>query len=137
MAKQLRDPGTRGERAVYGFALYFGTILLFGVFYAWALIPDSVLNAIGITYYPQKYWSVALFVYILVGFVFFLFVYNFMNLMKMPPLNSVNTVEDEHTHYQSTDEEVCPDDIRAGSLPKLRDIPLSKVCEMLYLDDSG
>ena len=44
---------------------------------------------------------------------------------------------DEHTHYQSTDEEVCPDDIRAGSLPKLRDIPLSKVCEMLYLDDSG
>ena len=43
---------------------------------------------------------------------------------------------DEHTHYQSADEEVCPQDVRGGSLPNLRDIPLSEVCEMLYLDDT-
>ena len=43
---------------------------------------------------------------------------------------------DEHTHYQSADEEVCPQDVRGGSLPKLRDIPLTKVCEMLYLNDT-
>ena len=42
---------------------------------------------------PYRYWSVAIFLYILVGFVFYLLVYNSMNLMMVPPLNSVNTIE--------------------------------------------
>ena len=48
------DPGPRGERAVYGFALYLGTYALLCLYVVWALLPEPWLHAIGLTYYPQK-----------------------------------------------------------------------------------
>lgn len=45
--------------AVYGFIGWVLTLLAFFTYLLWAIIPDSLLESYGITYYPDKYWALA------------------------------------------------------------------------------
>ena len=36
-----------------------GTHLCYAVFLLWAYLPEHVLHDLGVTYYPSKYWAVA------------------------------------------------------------------------------
>ena len=115
--------------------------------------------------YLCRYWSIAIFVYALVCVVFMILGYNLLNLMIVPPLHSVHTIQgkdcagyththththarththtltsltcltDEHTVYQTEEEALTAAGIRGGSLPPLRDIPIEQVCRTLYLSN--
>ena len=39
----------------YGFVALSLTYLLFVVYLAWALLPDTALEALGVAYYPSRY----------------------------------------------------------------------------------
>jgi hypothetical protein len=42
------------------FLTWLGSFVLFAAYLAWALIPDSLLHRWGITYYPSKYYAIAI-----------------------------------------------------------------------------
>ncbi|KAI1727972.1 PXA domain-containing protein [Ditylenchus destructor] len=52
------SPNPHPGRGVYGFALYLFSWILFLAYLLWALLPQSVLNFLHLTYLPSKYWAV-------------------------------------------------------------------------------
>ncbi|XP_012555156.2 phosphatidylinositol N-acetylglucosaminyltransferase subunit P isoform X1 [Hydra vulgaris] len=51
-------PWPTPSRAIYGFVLYVLTYVIFGFYIIWALLPDSCLNYIGLTYLPSRHWVI-------------------------------------------------------------------------------
>ena len=45
---------------VYGFLGWITSSTFYVVFLVWAFTPDFILQWYGITYYPSKYWAIAL-----------------------------------------------------------------------------
>ncbi|KAJ9600089.1 hypothetical protein L9F63_009600 [Diploptera punctata] len=117
------------SRAVYGFMLYLGCYSAFTLFFVWAVIPDSFLHSIGLTYWPQKYWAVAIPIYIGLAIALFaVVIYPAMNLSMIPPFDDLSTVTDQHA--LSLEGKLVPD----GGIPPVSDIPISQVCRHLYMD---
>lgn len=50
-------PNVRRSRVTefYGFAALTGTSVLFVIYHIWALTPDHLLDATGVTWYPSRY----------------------------------------------------------------------------------
>ena len=58
-------PGTANVGAassveVYGFAGWIASAVAFVAFLLWAVLPESALHAMGVTYYPSKHWALAI-----------------------------------------------------------------------------
>lgn len=124
-------PAPTPSRANYGFALYLGSSCGLGLYLIWALVPDPVLHALGLTYWPQKYWALAVPIHLLVTlFLFVAFIYPAINLILIPPLNDVRIISDEFS--------ISPD---SGSntnrgIPAVSDLPIADVCKNLYLNSN-
>ncbi|XP_064643255.1 phosphatidylinositol N-acetylglucosaminyltransferase subunit P-like [Lineus longissimus] len=119
-------PSPAPERAIYGFVLYLGSIVSFGIYLVWAYIPDSWLHAIGLTYWPQKYWAIAAPTYFWVAFVFLLIFYFAYNMTITAPLNSMLTLKDQYS------KEVGTSPLPEGAVPAIGDMDISVVNQILY-----
>ena len=84
---------------IYGFVAWIGTHLCYAVFLLWAYLPEHVLHGLGVTYYPSKYWAVAVPCHLLVSLAAVYLLYWFVNMMRLPPLESFHNILDE---YRST-----------------------------------
>lgn len=117
------------ERAIYGFALYLGSYLSLAIYVVWAYIPQNWFHAIGLTYWPHKYWALAIpllsFTAILLAYVTFIII-NFVITLS---LCSINTVTDKHAVVLTSAVKKLPE----GAVPPLADIHISEVCKELYL----
>lgn len=82
--------------ALYGFVAWIATHVCYVLFLLWAYLPDRVLNNLGVTYYPDKHWALALPCHALVSFVSALTFYLTYNMMHVPPLDSLSTIVDEY-----------------------------------------
>ncbi|KAI7899846.1 PIG-P-domain-containing protein [Cokeromyces recurvatus] len=73
----------------YGFVMYLSSFVAFGIYLIWAYVPDEILHRLGITYYPSRYWALAIPIW-LMTFVWFIFI-SFMtvNLMNTAPFDSL------------------------------------------------
>ncbi|GFY07665.1 phosphatidylinositol N-acetylglucosaminyltransferase subunit P [Trichonephila clavipes] len=120
------SPAPTSTRSVYGFVLYITNYTLLLIYLIWAYIPTPWLHALGLTYWPQKYWAVAIPVYICCCILIFaLLLYPGINLMMTPDLSSIQTITDEHAR--------TPKPAVRDSIPPIYDIPISEVCHKLYL----
>ncbi|KAI9652406.1 MAG: hypothetical protein M1831_006815 [Alyxoria varia] len=69
----------------YGFVLYVGSSLVFGMFLLWSFLPRPFLHQLGLYYYPDRWWSLAVpaWLVVLVCYIYVaLACYNTGNLTK-------------------------------------------------------
>ncbi|XKL62258.1 hypothetical protein PGB90_002091 [Kerria lacca] len=120
-------PAPTPSRANYGFALYLASYTALGLYLIWTFLPDFILEQIGFTFLPQKYWSVAVPIHACVTLALVVFVfYPALNLTLVPKSNDMSIITDEWANY--TKIEVQPDGV-----PPIYDLHLKEVCETLFL----
>lgn len=82
---------------VYAFVAWIASMVVFIVFLLWAFSPRSFLHAIGITYYPSRYYAIALPAYM----IMLIFVINLgyigINLMMTLEPDDMFTIRDGQT----------------------------------------
>ncbi|VDP01610.1 unnamed protein product [Soboliphyme baturini] len=102
MAIPEHTPAPRPERGIYGFVLFL--VSCFGlVFYVvWAVCPSGYLTEFGLGHLPDRYWAIAVPVYVTVTvFLFVLFMCG-LNLVVADACESYFVLsEDEFTSSDS------------------------------------
>ncbi|KAI9029399.1 PIG-P-domain-containing protein [Hyaloraphidium curvatum] len=129
------DREGRDEESIvqyYGFAVYLATYLCFGLYIAWAYLPEHVLESMGITYYPNRWWALAVPSWLIMLIPFILVMFTGMNLARTLPLDSVYTITDDHAVLMSREEVLYPTYQDPDFHPELQDIPLGVVNQILY-----
>lgn len=53
----------------YSFVAWIASFLVYATFLLWAFLPTELLTNIGFTYYPSRYYAIALPAYVLVVYV--------------------------------------------------------------------
>lgn len=133
---------------VHGFVLWMGSFAGLAVWYAWAMLPERVLEGWGVTYYPDRSWSVVLPAYFLMFLLFLPLLYLCVNLAHTLPLDDLRTIRDGHTMAQQRRKKKEKEkrrqeeeESRLGSgaeeqeewnSGEIADIPLERINELLY-----
>lgn len=138
----------------YGFVLYLFSSLTFLIYLLWSYLPSPFLHALGIYYYPNRWWSLALPSY-LVMLLLYIYValasYNTAYLTL--PLNSIETIVDESANIATLTMEDSRNfsggtnatrrkarglqdwrEVWDHASDAVMDVPLGGVCEILYGD---
>ena len=113
------------KEEIYGFIGWIGTAAMFVVYLVWAFCPDATLRSFGISYYPNKYWAVALPCYFCVLFVTVQIVYQGINIVCCPSFKSYNHLQDNFTRRGMAE---------GDGIPEIADIPIPVVNKVLYGD---
>ncbi|KAJ2844522.1 hypothetical protein GGI22_006850 [Coemansia erecta] len=116
----------------YGFVVYMVSMAAFVVYLAWAYLPDSALEAIGISYYPDRYWALALPAWWLTAVGFILLFNIATNMYNTPPLDSLDNITDQYSNIRDITNAngfIC-DEI--GGIPPISDLPITLANKCLY-----
>ncbi|KAM0926227.1 hypothetical protein ACQ4PT_003369 [Festuca glaucescens] len=102
-----RDPAAAAAAGpkpseVYGFVGSITTVIATAVYLAWAYTPEPWLHSLGITYYPTKYWAVAVPAFVMVAVALSLLAYVGSNFLATPPPTSFNSIFDEYSRERAT-----------------------------------
>jgi hypothetical protein len=80
-----------------GFVCHVLCLPLTFLYFVWIWVPDDVLHAADITYYPDKSWSVTIPVHMFGLFVAAPIIYSIINRLAVPRVDSIDTVCDDFT----------------------------------------
>lgn len=128
--KPEHSPGPKPERAIYGFFLLSLAILSFIIYLLVAYLPDSVLNAFGWDYLPEKHWMIIVPYLILLIALMVYPVYIFINKAQVYPFDTIYSIKDEFSLDKNTEKKGC---VEANSIDPVYDIPTSEICQHLFL----
>lgn len=91
-------PAPTPSRSVYGFVLFLCSKASFILFLIWAIVPEEWFEEFNITYLPQRYWAVAIPIFLLtVTATFGLVIYPSLSLCMTPNIDDIRTVVDKVT----------------------------------------
>ncbi|PIA32594.1 hypothetical protein AQUCO_04400056v1 [Aquilegia coerulea] len=114
---------------VYGFVGSISIVVATVIFFMWAYIPESWLHLTGITYYPSKYWAVAVPTYSMVAVVLAIGFYIGQNFVATPPPTSLNTMFDEYSREHSSIMAFSEDE---QPIEPISDIGIDQVNELMF-----
>jgi len=61
----------------------------------WAFVPDQIIEAVGVAYYPERQWAIILPAWAACAVLFLIFfVYESINQASVKPFTSIHTVKD-------------------------------------------
>lgn len=70
------------NESVYSFVGWIASFCVYFCFLVWAFVPEDYLNALGITYYPSRYYAIALPAYCIVMVLLIVMFYIGLNMMN-------------------------------------------------------
>eukprot|EP00918_Siedleckia_nematoides_P063044 GHVU01137295.1.p1 GENE.GHVU01137295.1~~GHVU01137295.1.p1 ORF type:complete len:131 (-),score=17.36 GHVU01137295.1:296-688(-) len=83
------------DTEVYGFVSWILSRISFCLYLLWAVVPDHrIVNTLGFSYFPSKYWAIAFPQFIFVTFLFAVVAYWALSLTNTPALSSYTLVAD-------------------------------------------
>eukprot|EP00741_Cyanophora_paradoxa_P012418 tig00020610_g11997.t1 len=127
MLPQQPAPARAGDADVQGFVVWAASLVCLGAYLCWAYLPDEVLHSIGVYYYPDRYWAVAVPIYACVCTLFVIVFYVAVNMMMTPPLSSLRNITDEHAREED------PQAQRGGrAVPPIADLDIRLVSRTLH-----
>lgn len=89
----------------YGFVLYLASTLAFIIYILWSYLPSPFLHALGITYYPNRWWSLALPAWIVMLLIFIYVALLSFNVEYLTlPLTSLECMVDDAANVAVIDE---------------------------------
>jgi len=124
------NPAPTPSRAVYGFTLFLLSKFCLVMYLLWVLLPDSTLHSIGLDFFPQKYWAVAMPLYLcLTFFIMVVIVYPSLGRLHCThPWDQYNPVgaKDMYTIYRKDLQEEP-----AGGVPPVHDMEPHEILQYL------
>ncbi|CAF9927824.1 MAG: hypothetical protein GOMPHAMPRED_004512 [Gomphillus americanus] len=137
----------------YGFALYVTSSVAFVGYVLWSYLPSTVLHWLGIYYYPDRWWSLAIPAWIVMAVMFvYVALATYNSEVLTLPLGSLGAIVDEVGVVAVVDQngelvgkgrrydvgERVGDwrwrDAWSHSTDAVLDVPIGGVCEVLYGD---
>ncbi|CAD6196939.1 unnamed protein product [Caenorhabditis auriculariae] len=98
-SEDIHLPGPHPARGIYGFALYVSSYFLLFVYLLWAILPTPVLNRLGITYVPAKYWAIVLPFSLVFSVCAYVTVVFFINLYRFGGYSIFDNVGVYQSHF--------------------------------------
>ncbi|CAE6420113.1 unnamed protein product [Rhizoctonia solani] len=117
-------PGAAAE--FYGFVAWATTAILWFIYIIWALLPDSVIRGIGITWYPNREWALLIPSYAVFLVLLTYFTYFALGIYATPSYSDVKSVTDEHARY------AVQTSVSRSTVPQVHDLPIGLVNRVLY-----
>ncbi|KAF5727700.1 hypothetical protein HS088_TW22G01397 [Tripterygium wilfordii] len=129
--------GVSGEHGpkpseVYGFVGSITTVVATAIFLVWAYVPEPWLHSVGIFYYPNRYWALAVPTYAMVTVVLALVFYIGLNFMSSPPPTSLNTIFDDFSREPADFVTVATGDDQP--IEPISDIGIDRINEIMFSD---
>lgn len=124
---------TRTPQAEYkGFAAHVVSLIMLLVWTVWAVTPDSILNSIGIWYYPSRWWALASPAWVLVAMAYGYVALAFVNSENVTlQLHDIRSVVDD-TGIVVT-QKLNSNDLHLHTPTNgVWDLPLGEVNKVLY-----
>ena len=85
------------SKSTLSFVAWTASIFVYLCFTAWAILPGKTLHAIGVTYYPSRYYAIALPAYVIVVYALSGIVYIGVNLLNTKDPEDIATIRDDQT----------------------------------------
>ncbi|EKX54781.1 hypothetical protein GUITHDRAFT_131792 [Guillardia theta CCMP2712] len=117
---------------VYGIVGYLSSLFSFALWIIWAYTPDWVLRSMGITYYPDRYWAVALPTWFIFLVIYIVIVYNAWNIINTNRFESYYTIRDTIEVPKTTNEKEIQSFHTTQSIAPADDIPISQINRILF-----
>lgn len=92
----------------YGFVLYLFSSLAFLMYLLWSYLPSPFLHALGIYYYPNRWWSLAIPSFLVMTLVYiYVALASYNTEILTLPLDSIETIVDGAAKLAAVDEDGC------------------------------
>jgi phosphatidylinositol glycan class P protein len=126
----ITDATTPSSHSVYSFVGWIASFGVYFCFLVWAFLPEEFLHSIGITYYPSKYYAIALPAYCIVVYLLIGIFYTGYNMMNTLDPEDYGTFRDEG----NTQKFIAPVSIRCGAkdgIPEIGDIDILNISKII------
>ncbi|RPD69432.1 PIG-P-domain-containing protein [Lentinus tigrinus ALCF2SS1-7] len=113
----------------YGFVAWTSTYLLFVLYLLWAFLPDERILALGVSWYPNREWSLLIPAYGMVLVLLTYFTYFALAFAGTPSFADMRTITDSKAHLphppaaDDDDENTSADSESASNLNRNRTPP--------------
>ncbi|KQK24195.1 hypothetical protein BRADI_1g78680v3 [Brachypodium distachyon] len=121
---------------VYGFVGSITTVIATGVYLVWAYTPETCLHSMGITYYPTKYWALAVPTLAVVAVALSMLIYMGSNFLATPPPTSFSTIADDYSRERTVTNPITQQQEEAETpIEPISDIGIHRINDVMFAPD--
>jgi phosphatidylinositol glycan class P protein len=125
------------QKAINGFIVWVLTWVGLFMFVVWSALDEDLLHEVQFTYYPDKYWAIALPAIFVMLFAYFLTTYFLMSIRNTKSLNDAYCVTDDDAKPQGkaglgTLSSEASSSKNNCSVPSIADIPVDVTSRLLH-----